>query len=541
MNENTLLYSISLFFKKTLYHASHKPKTYAFGIAFSIIIVSYVFFLSQPQVKETVVAERGEVKQTVGVTGSVQASRDANLAFQTLGVVSYVGVKIGDVVSQGKILATLDGGDAQANLLSAQAQVENAKATLALLEQGARKEELAIKEQTVANAKESLSQAYTAIPDAIRNVDATTADVIKNKLSSLFTNVGDHYVLSFSSCDQGFQSQIEYDRTTIENTLAEFQKKSSIITTISREAEIDAVFEQAYNATVLTNSLINSVSKLLLLPCSIGNTSLNDTRTTLSSVRTTMTTLFADITSKRTTLLTAKNALSQAVRDYDFTKSGTDPYKIKAQNALVSSAEATLAQARATLQKTIIAAPFSGTISDVAISPGETVTSGKTVISMLAIDALEVEAKVPEIDIAKIKLHQDVSITLDAYGKAVTFPATVTRINPTATTEGSVPMYKVVVTFVGKDSRIKSGMTANVSIITESKLNVLQLPARFIEIIDARNGRVTIIKNGEEKKVAVTLGIRTDDGSIEILKGLTDGDVVVAPTVGARQAQKENN
>lgn len=540
MNEDSTHHEVDLFLKKALYHASRKPKTYAGAITAGLLIILYVAFFSNPVPEERYIVKRGPIKQTVEVTGSVQPSRDANLAFQAVGAVSYVGVKVGDIVPQGKVLATLDGRDAQANLLSAQAQLENAKATLESLQQGARPEELAIKKQAVDNAKESLSQAYIAIPDVIRNVDSTTADVIKNKLSSLFTNVGDHYVLSFASCDQGFQSQIELERTTIETTLADFQSKSRVITTISSEADIDSAFEDAYNATIITNNLINDISKLLLLPCSVQNSSLSDLRTTLSTVRSTMTTLFTDITTKRSTLITAKNTLAQATKDYEFTKSGTDPYKIKAQNAIVSQGEATVAQAKAALQKTLIVAPFAGTISDVLISEGETVSIGKTVISMLAIDSFEIEAKVPEIDIVKVSQGEDVNVTLDAYGKAVIFPAKVTRINPTATTEGTVPMYKVVVTFVGKDKRIKSGMTANVSIVTENKSNALSLPARYIEVIDNAHGNVTVYRNKKNETITVTLGVRTDDGSIEIVKGLTEGDIVVPQALGARAAQKEN-
>lgn len=518
---------------------SRKPKT-ASAVGVGILLIIFFSFFSSSNVEaETHIAKTGQLKQYVEVTGSVQASRDANLSFQALGAVSYVGVKVGDVVRQGVVLAMLQSGDARANVLQAKAQLENAQATLDQLKQGYRPEEIAIKQQTVDNAKNSLDQVYVTLPDAIRNVDATTADVIKNKLSTLFVNNGDHYNLSFSSCNQSLQSNIEASRTKLETTLAEYQKKSSVISVISSKEDIDAVFEQAYSATIETNNLISTISSLLLASCSTQNTSLDATRTTLSTVRTTMNTLFSDISTKRSSLTTVKNTYSQAVRDLDLAKAGTDPYKIKAQNSLVNQAEASVAGAEAALLKTMIVAPFSGTISDVAITEGETIASGKTAISMLAVDAFEIEAKVPEIDIIKVRAGAQVDVTLDAYGKGVVFPATVTRVNPTAVIEGSVPMYKVVVTFTGNDVRIKSGMTANVSIITENKSKVLAVPARFVDVKDNARGSVTIRSKGNDVIKDVELGVRGQDGLIEILSGIQEGDELVAPSTGLRSAQKQ--
>ena len=85
-----------------------------------------------------------------------------------------------------------------------------------------------------------------------------------------------------------------------------------------------------------------------------------------------MTALFADITSKRSALNIAKNTFNQASRDLELTQAGSDPFKIKAQAALVSQAEATVAQARSGLLKTMIVAPFSGTVSKVDLKTAST-------------------------------------------------------------------------------------------------------------------------------------------------------------------------
>lgn len=505
-----------------------RHKTY---IALLFVIASaIVFFIlfSQPKTEEaTYAVTSGKLKQYVKVSGQVKATTDANLSFQTNGAVAFVGVKTGDTVTQGKVLVTLSALDAQASVLQAQALLASAQAVLGQLRQGARQEEVAYKEQVLENTKSTLSESYGSLPDVIQNVDATTADIVKNKFSSLFTNSNGKYLLSFSSCDQRLQRDIEVKRTELESTLADFQTKSSVITAISSKEAIDAAFEQGYQASLLTNELVSSVSGLLLLSCSLSNTSLDGYRVTLSSVKSSMTALFSDITTKRSTLNTSKNAFKQATRDLELTKAGTDPYKIQAQRASVEQAQAQVTQAKSNLSKTILTAPFGGVISNVAVSLGETVTQGKVAVSMLSIDGLEIEAKVPEIDIVKIKVGSPVEVTLDAYGTATVFPATITRINPTATTEGTVPVYKVIVTFTGKDERIKQGMSANVNVITEDKTNVLTLPARYIRVITSTQGEVIVLEGTTSVKKTITIGLRGSQGEFEVVNGLFEGDKIL--------------
>jgi HlyD family secretion protein len=522
----------------TRFFAHHKTYT-ALLLVIVVAIAFFALFSSPKTTQERYTVELGPIKQYVKVSGQVQASKDANLSFQTVGAVAFVGVKTGDTVKQGKVLATLAGGDAQAGLLQAQASLANAQAVLAQLQQGARPEEVAIKQQTFDNTKSSLDQVYYSLPDTIQNVDAVTADIVKNKFSGFFSYNNSRYQLSFSSCDQRLQGDIEIKRTALEGILADFQAKSSSITTISSTANIDTTFEMAYKSAIATNDLVNSISNLLLASCSVGNNSLDGFRATLSLVKTSMTALFSDITVKRTALINAKNAFNQSSRDLDLTKAGTDPYRIKAQSAVVSQAEAQVATAQSGLSKTIISAPFKGVISNIDLSLGETATLGKTVISMLATDGFEIEAKVPEVDIVKIKPGAVVEVTLDAYGKDILFPAKVTRINPTATTEGTVPVYKVIVTFDGKDERVRQGMTANLQIITELKSKVVAVPARFVKVITTEEGSVTILKQGKESTNTVQLGIRGADGLIEITNGLFEGDILLPPSTTDRQAQKQ--
>ncbi|MEN9551840.1 MAG: hypothetical protein RI935_217 [Candidatus Parcubacteria bacterium] len=509
-----------------------------------VITCAAVFFglTSQRDTKEDVfVVGRVPLTQSVMLTGSVQTSKEAKLSFETQGKVSFVNAVVGKRVKQGEVLATISAGSLQASVLEAEAIVLNRKATLAQLEQGSRKEELALKEQLVASAKSNLDQTYRTLTETIVTTEGTVADVIKNKLGSLFVWNGSQYSLSFVSCDQKLQGSIELKRTALENTMASFQSKSGTLSTLSSSSKIDTVFEEMIQVVNDTNEIVSLLSLLLLNSCSAANPSLDSYRASLSVVKTSMSTVFADIAAKRSTLSTSKNNYTQASRDLELSLAGSNPYSIKAQVALVSQAEAALLQVKTSLAKTILRAPFDGVVSEVDLVEGENVSVNTAAISLIAEKGFEIEAKIPEIDIAKVSTGQKVLVTLDAYGRDVTFDAFVSRINPTATIEGSVPLYKTIITFASNDERIKQGMTANVTIITKEKSSVYAVPARYVFFVSDKKGTVDVLKEGKRVTQDITIGIRGDKGMLEIEEGVVEGDIILPQETKERKAQKQNN
>ncbi|MDO8590919.1 MAG: HlyD family efflux transporter periplasmic adaptor subunit, partial [bacterium] len=138
----------------------------------------------------------------------------------------------------------------------------------------------------------------------------------------------------------------------------------------------------------------------------------------------------------------------------------------------------------------------------------------------------KVEAFVPEVDVAKITVGNQATITLDAYGSDVSFNASVVKIDPAETVIDGVSTYKTTLEFDKDDPRIRSGMTANTTIISAKRDNVLALPQRTVY---EKNGKkfvrvVTGSDTLEEREV--TVGIRGSNGDIEILSGLKQGDNV---------------
>jgi multidrug efflux pump subunit AcrA (membrane-fusion protein) len=133
----------------------------------------------------------------------------------------------------------------------------------------------------------------------------------------------------------------------------------------------------------------------------------------------------------------------------------------------------------------------------------------------------------PESDAVKVQVGQQASTTLDALpGTALT--GTVQSIDQTATVTSNVVTYDAIVSVTGAPSDAKSGMTANVTVTTVAKDNVLELPTAAVQT-QGGSSFVNKMVNGQVVQTDVTTGLQGDSNT-EITSGLAEGDQVVIDT-----------
>jgi len=145
---------------------------------------------------------------------------------------------------------------------------------------------------------------------------------------------------------------------------------------------------------------------------------------------------------------------------------------------------------------------------------------------MIGLSTMQIEVDVPESDITKLAVGDQVAITLDAFSSDDKFLGTVTFIDPAATNIDGVVYYTTKVSFNEKDDRIKSGMTADLTISTDSKEGVLVVPSRAVIYREGKK-YVQTYQNSILNEVEVTTGLRGDGGLTEIIGGLEEGIDVV--------------
>jgi len=272
----------------------------------------------------------------------------------------------------------------------------------------------------------------------------------------------------------------------------------------------------------------------------------------------------ADVARAEADIAQAKNALEYAQLNLDRRKRGLEnrgvaqadvdlaENELKAKMVAQKTSESTLAGLRVALSAaedrlryTQILAPLDGTVIEKGIRVGEVVTpgvqatfEGKALLTVADLSTLIVKADLNQIDVAKVKLGQKVTLTLDALpGK--TYAATVTKVAPASTTPKGkdVDVFPIEATLDSHDGQIKPGMTADVRVHIETLPQVLALPIEAVvkEKDKSYVTKVTTGPDGKQKtdKVEVKVGAR-NDREIEISSGVVVGEkVLIKPASSA--------
>ncbi len=290
----------------------------------------------------------------------------------------------------------------------------------------------------------------------------------------------------------------------------------------------------------------------------------------------------AELAFKRQEKLRKENVISDA--DYETAKANYEVAlenynasveSVKAAEFIVKSSRATVAEAEENVRLTVLRAPASGTISKLDVEKGERVVgtqqmAGTEMMRIADLTKMQVEVDVNENDIIRVNEGDTTIIDVDSYTYMDRdFRGVVTSIANTANPKASadaVTEFKVEIQILNESfqdllseiqgpSPFRPGMTASVEIVTTTKNNALSVPLSAVTTrtpAQLRNGfgnsdsesvqvsnnsgnskddeikEVVFVNNGgKAKMVEVKTGI-SDYDNIEILEGLSEGDVVVS-------------
>lgn len=492
-----------------------KQIIWASVIGITVIIGFFTFTRDKTTTPtNTITVKRGDLTQEVSVTGRVKAVSTVDLGFEKSGRIQNVYIKVGDHVNQGALLAEVESSTALASL-------QEAEARLAELKRGSRPEEIAVKEAELAKYTQDLANAYSGVLDTTDDAFNKADDALHSKISGIFSGFKTSaYKLTFSACDTQLDVNTTWLRYTAEIDGDLWRTERNMIPVSPSQSDLKNALDQTLKHLEMTRSFLESLNRTLTLDCTIANTGLDTYRTNVNTARANIATAIAGVNTKGQTISSLALTVAKVRNELSLLNAGTAVEVVSAQEARVLSAQGEI-------RKSKIYAPISGTITKADANTGEFANTATPLISIISDSSFEIEANIPEADIAKIKISDKARITLDAYGPDVEFLGYVSTINPAETIIDNVPTYKTTLHFAKNDSRIKSGMTANIDIATASRENVLYLPSRSIT---TKNGEkfVTILNNDNTKnEVSVVLGLKGSDGTIEILSGVKENDNIV--------------
>ncbi len=196
---------------------------------------------------------------------------------------------------------------------------------------------------------------------------------------------------------------------------------------------------------------------------------------------------------------------------------------------------------------THVYATATGTVIERRLSEGEMVQSSNTafgegtvVMRIADLSKMIVKTRINEVDIAKFSLGQESRITVDALPYAE-MSGKIIKIAPMAVMENNARVFPVEIGLEKQNPRLKPGMTANVSIIGESRRNVLVIPIRAV-FTDDKNQDIVYITTAESSPAPSRSGTRTEPANpgiatpvklgsndmqmVEVIDGLKEGDTI---------------
>lgn len=534
-------------------------------IALVIIIGGYYGYRSLYGNKSTTsyitaVATKGMLLISVSGSGQVLSLNQIDIKPKVSGQVTYVSAKEGQEVKGGTTLFKLDTADAEKSVRDAEVNLESAKLALAKLVEPADTLSILQAENSLAQANESKQKTNDDLTKSYEDGFNTTASAfldlptIMNGLQDILfgydTTLGGSNqwnIFYYTNEVSGYDSRIlKYGDDAIakyQEARKEYDNNFSDYKAASREsnnATIEFLVNETYNTTEVIADAVKSannaiqfykdkttergyISKAIasshIAALNIYTGQTNSHLTNLLNIR-------QSIQDDKIAIVNAERSIAEKTETFNKLKNGPSDLDIQSQKLSVKQRENSLLDAKEKLADYSIRAPFDGIVTKIIAKVGDQVSS--SAIATLVTHQKIAEISLNEVDVAKIKDGQKVTLTFDAVPD-LSITGGVAQIDTIGTITQGVVTYNVKIGFDTQDERVKSGMSVSAAIIIDIKQDVILAPNAAVKSGDNGN-YVQILVDGVSQNQTVEVGL-SNDTMAEIISGIKEGDKVVTQTV----------
>ncbi len=203
-------------------------------------------------------------------------------------------------------------------------------------------------------------------------------------------------------------------------------------------------------------------------------------------------------------------------------KNLSSPQTVDESKARLDAARAAQKLAQVRLDKTVIRAPFAGTIGLRLVSPGAYLKPGDDIANLESLGAMKLDFRVPETYLARLATGQTLTARVDAWLDQ-SFEGIIYAIDPAVDPETRTVLLRA--RLPNKGNKLRPGLFARVNLVLEQRENALIAPEQAIVPL-GQTPFVYRVVDGKAVKTPVRLGLRRP-GRVEILDGLNAGDQVV--------------
>jgi HlyD family secretion protein len=492
-------------------------------ILLAIVIPLYFIFKSKVRTEVRYVTssvEKGNIVATVSGSGQIESSDSVDLNAKATGNITYVPAHAGQTVRRGTLIASIDSRDARIALETAQLSLDKLIKTdpLTLLQ---KENSLTKLYQDSWNSMSSFTVDMNTIVVGLGDLHSNGYLGYQNKM--LLSQTGKDKISASEKAYWDVKANL-YATTQLYKSLSSSSSNEDIQNLITKS--IDTA-NKISNAVKLTQASLDATSSFLETGVT-PSTKVADTQKNLTTWSTSSNSYLNNLTS-------SLNSIKETSVSLNTTVAGPDPLDLRQAQLNVDTKRNALADYS-------VVAPFDGIIATLTAKVGQSASGS---IGTLIAKQKIVKISLNEVDIAKIKLGQKVTLTFDAIdGLSIT--GSVYAIDSVGTVSQGVVTYNVSISLDVDDARVKPGMSVSAIVMTDSAQDVIVVPNSAIKnqnglnYVEVFSAPLSLALPGVQgsispvlpTQVEVQIGL-ADDTSTEITSGLKVGDIIVTKTVTA--------
>ncbi len=463
----------------------------------------------------------GTISTSVSASGTISAPQSSTVAWQTTGNIKSIDVAVGDVVRAGDVLAVLDPDSVSAEIVQAQADLLTAQANLADVMDGASAEEIAAAKLAIVEAQETVTSTQRSLNSVLKpNVAYYQQQYqrAQEDVSAAQASVdADQYQISLRTASDALASA--------KSNLEQWQRLESMYPGYGEQHGNGFVNAQNRYARAVEDYNVALANAQQSSTANVNT--LTDAQSALQTAQANLAAAQGGPDSADVQLYTAK--LEQAQADLAAAQTTLDDLLSQPDEQAIADARAAVANAEENASRNQIVAPFTGTVLGIYNRVGDRVSNGTNAIVIADVSSLKIQVSVSEVDVNQIAPGQSVSITVDAAPDAE-YSGQVDQLISLGSSSSGVVTFPVIVSIPDPDPALKPGMSAAVNIVVAEHAEAILVPNKAIRVSNGKRTVTVMTGGGQMQQVEVTLGL-TNETYSEITSGsLKQGDRLLIST-----------
>ena len=454
------------------------------------------------------------VATSLDVVGTVEPVNDASASFQVAGKVATVSAAVGDTVTAGQTLASLDPTALSESVSSAQSSLSSDEAKLTADENGQTSSSASTSSSTPSTSRSASTTAALTSYTVQSGSSASSGEIAQDQ-ATLVTDQHQESMDQQQEAADLAQAQSICGTSGTPTTTPTTPDPSGCAAALAKaSADEQKVSKDQQTVATDETTLANALAAAASSPSTSGSTPTGGSGSSGST----------GTSSRSSSGGTGGSGSGTGNASNSTSSASNSAQQIASDQAAIDAAQATLIEAQQQLNDAQLTSPINGTIASVGVTVGDTVSAGSStsVFVIIGTQSYQVTGTLTSTQVQSVKVGYPAQVAVD--GTTGTLAGTVAQVGPVQSSSSGYT-YPVVVALPISARGLYAGSTANASIRTSEVKDVLALPTSAVMTRGTRS-YVLVLSSGSPVEKTIKVGI-IGDIYTQVRSGLHLGSSVV--------------